>query len=211
MPMPGNTAAMIMNAGAMSPPPTESDCKKLDDNNKERRDELDSKTEDKTLVGAEGDGEGTTVSSAAANGGVVAAHSRQKAQEKCDQTLVAGGNMEDRRQGNSSLNCPPAEPYKHPSPACQKSGHTEARILDYLGALPPGSSITFSIDWRPRNGAPSKMPCEACHKMLCYASDNCKMQVHLCDGDNQPKKLTDRHCPANAQNYQNLREDMGEG
>src|SRR5262249_7770288 len=60
-----NTEATAVNAGGAdeSPPPTIT-CKELSQENNDARDELNAKTEDKTLIGTDGKGKGTTVSSA---------------------------------------------------------------------------------------------------------------------------------------------------
>ena len=212
----GNTVASTVSVAAVSPGgPIKTDCEELKDANDDRREELEGKSKDKTLVGTDGAGQGTTISSGKVSSGgsstTYSAHSRQKANERCPATMVEGGDMADRRAGKSNLDCPPA-PYQHPSPACQKSGHAEARIMDHVGTLPAGSSVTFSIDWRPKTGQPkkSKMPCEDCHKMLCYASDNCKITIHLCDSGGNKKQLDNSHCPANPATYDNLKSDMGE-
>lgn len=212
----GNAAAATVSVAGVSPaPPIKTDCEELSDTNDERREELEGKSRDKTLVGTDGAGKGTTISSGKVSSGgnstIYSAHSRQKANERCPATMVDGGDMADRRAGKSGLDCPPAPPYQHPSPACQKSGHAEARILDHVGGgLAAGSSVTFNIDWRPKTGSPSKMPCEDCHKMLCYASDNCKITIHLCDSAGNKKQLDSSHCPANPATYDNLKSDMGE-
>lgn len=209
----GNTVALTASTGKPGPPPTVKTCEELGQQNDDRRDELKDESEDKTIIGIDEEGQGTTVSSGkiGAGGGstTMTAHSRQKANERLG-TLTEGGKMSDRKKGKSGLSCPPAKPYKHPSPSCQKSGHAEARIID--AAKPPaGSRITFNIDWRPRNGdPPSKMPCETCHGMICYAVKECKMQIYLCDQDGKPQKVTNKECPANAQNYQKLKTKMGE-
>ena len=212
----GNAVASTASVAAVSPGgPIKTDCQELSDTNDERREELEGQSKDKTIVGTDGAGKGTTISSGKVTSGgsstTYSAHSRNKANEKCPATMVEGGDMADRRAGKSGLDCPPAPPYQHPSPSCQKSGHAEARIMDHVGTLPAGSNVTFNIDWRPKTGTPSKMPCEDCHKMLCYAADNCKIQIELCDSGGNKKQVSNpRHCPANPASYKRLKADMGE-
>ena len=102
--------------------------------------------------------------------------------------------MWNRWKGISNLDCPPASPYKHQKPSCQKSGHTEARIMDTLGNSAKNSTILFNTNWLPKKGMPSKAPCEDCHKMLCYAQENCETKIFFCDKNNEPVSLED-YCP----------------
>ncbi|WP_280152281.1 hypothetical protein [Piscinibacter sp. XHJ-5] len=200
--------ATVSNAG-MSPSTIKTDCEELADSNEARRGELDSKTKDKTLVGAEGEGEGTTVSSVkrtAVAGGptkVRSAHNNHKAHEKCPKTLAKGGSG-DVRGGAPTL----CGNYTHAKPTMQKSGHAEARLLDELQNAAP-RRMTLNIDWRPKTGKPSKMPCENCHAMLCAARD-CKHEITLCGKGNKPVALDQSHCPPTKASYQKLKSDMGE-
>jgi hypothetical protein len=198
----GNTVAATVSTGAPAPPATVDDCKNLGNANEERREELEKKTADKSLVGEDGGGEGTTISSGSVGTDTCSAHSNQKAYEKCTETLVQGGAMGDRHSGKSGLSCPPAPPYKHPDPSAQKSGHAEARIMDHLGnagKMKPGSTAAFNIDWRKSSGKRSKLPCKNCHEMIC---DNSK--------EPQPKEVTKEHCPPTANNRKKLKAMMGE-
>lgn len=201
-----------------SPKASDPECAKLDQENETARDNLAEETEDKTLVGVDGDGKGTTVASSRfvpSGGGkatIISAHNNQKAHEFCKENLAKGGNKKDRKTGKSGL-CSEAD-YTHARPRMQKSGHSEARTFDELGRkgiLGPGR-ITFNIDWRPKDPeAPnSSMPCPDCHKMMCAAAENCDLKIFLCDNNNQKKQLTKKHCPADPATYQALQETMGE-
>lgn len=195
--------------------PPDNPCKELDQQNKDARNELSAATKDKSVVGPNGNGRGTTVSSgkfAPAGGGaskIWTAHSNQKAHEFCKKRFANGQKKSLRKKGKSNL-CPQAN-HSHAPPAMQKSGHAEARILDEMLKGRPGrpGKITFNIDWRPKKGAPSKMPCEDCHKMIC-AAQACGIEVHLCAKDGQAKKVDSSHCPANRDSYTRLQETMGE-
>jgi len=195
--------------------PKESDCRQADKRNRRARNKLNSETSDKTIVGQGGRGRGTTVSTAKivngnariVNGNVYTAHNRNKAHKKILKWLVSGGSMGNRRSGKSSLDCPPSPPYKHQTPFCQKSGHTEARIMDTLGSAIKGSTIVFNTDWRPKKGNPSKAPCEDCHKMLCYAQENCDTEVFFCDKNNEPVSLED-YCPQSERNNGDLKKRL---
>ena len=148
-----------MNASKVSPSQPSEDCKQLAAKNEEARDDLKKETADKSLVGPNGNGKGTTVSSGKYRTRARTAHSNGKALEKCSAKFVAGGKPANREKGKSNL-CAAAK-YKHGEPAMQKSGHAEARLLDDLfadGASRSGQ-MTFNIDWRPRKGKKSKMPC----------------------------------------------------
>jgi Domain of unknown function (DUF4150) len=215
---PSNPPSATASTGTPAKPPPNPECEKLDQENQDRRNELADKTEDKTLVGENGDGKGTTVASSkfSPTGGgsttITSAHNNHKAYEFCKKSLAKGGNKKDRKAGKSNL-CPEAK-YKHARPRMQKSGHSEARMFDQLGGkgiLGPGR-ITFNIDWRPKDpDAPnSSMPCPDCHKMMCAAAEHCELKIFLCDNDNQKKQLTSKHCPAEPASYQALQKTMGE-
>lgn len=206
-----------VSAAAAEPPPPDPECVELAQENQNKRTELAGKTRDKTLVGENGNGKGTTVASSkfTAKGGglsqITTAHNNHKAHEFCEESLAKGGDKDDRKDGKSAL-CPEAE-YTHAPPCMQKSGHSEARMFDELGGkgvLGPGQ-MTFNIDWRPKTGAPSKMPCPNCHAMMCAAASKCDIEIHLCDKKGQKQKLSkDGHCPANDETYENLQKSMGE-
>jgi len=206
----GSQTASIASPDAGVPPKT--DCEELEDENSDARTELKNKTKDKTLVGTDGKGRGTTVSSAkitssSVGSGFKTAHSRGKAHEKLPARFEKGGDPADRAAGKSNL-CA-GSGHSHPSPAMQKSGHAEARIFDGMGPT-TGGSVTLSIDWKPKSKkSTSKMPCEDCHKMLCAAEDNCKIEIKLCDKKGKPQKLAG-HCPADQSSYQRLQATMGE-
>lgn len=181
---------------------SENDCETLTNANNNAREKLEEKTKDKTLVGVEGDGKGTTVSSAKftpieGSASLFSAHNRQKAQEKIPEYLVEGGNMEDRKSGKSQL-CASAN-HTHAKPSCQKSGHAEARIFDTLGDKQ--GELVLNIDWRPKKNRPSKMPCKACHKIIC-AAKGCGIEVFICGKDNSKKDVP---CPMNKDNYLKLK------
>lgn len=193
--------------------PQDEECVTLHNENENTRKELKEKTSDKTLVGTDGKGKGTTVSSSMfkpIGGGsptINSAHSNQKAYEKCG-SLAKGGEMEDRKAGKSNL-CEEAE-HEHASPVAQKSGHAEARLLDELfkGGGARSGQITFNIDWRPKKGKPSKMPCLACHKMICAAKE-CDVEIYICDGQENPKPHR-VPCPATPANRKALKKALGE-
>jgi uncharacterized protein DUF4150 len=205
-----------VNGASMAPAATEEGCKELDDQNKATREKMEEKTKDKSLMGATGQQEGTTVSSSSfpagqQGGSVMTAHSSGKALEKLKGQLAPGGDMEDRATGESNL----CNGFKHAPPYKQKSGHTEARLMDDTFAANPGGQLSgqmvINIDWRPKSkpGTSSKMPCEDCHKVLC-AAKKCEIQIFLCDKNNKPQELTEEHCPPEPATYQNLQETMGE-
>lgn len=185
--MGGNSVATgISQAGMAKGDPKTSDCEKLSNANEERREELKSKTNDKSLVGARGTGKGTTVSSAKVKKGrrsvTKSAHNNQKAYEKCTKNLEKGG-CDSVRSGSKRTLC---GNYTHPDPAVQKSGHAEARILDSLGSNP--GVVTFNIDWRRKGKANSKMPCLSCHRMMC-AAEKCGFKIFICGRDNTPYRV----------------------
>ena len=213
---PPNSADTTVCTGTPAPPdPDPSKCKELEEENEKQREALSSKSSDKTLVGPDDDGTGTTMASSEfvpSGGGsptITSAHNNQKAHEFCEESLAKGGEMSDRKEGKSGL-CPEAE-FNHAAPCAQKSGHSEARTFDELGRigkLGPGL-ITFNIDWRPKKSPASKMPCQACHKMMCAAAEKCEIRVFICDKDNKPHDVG-KHCPASPQTYAGLQEAMGE-
>lgn len=189
----------------VAPPAINADCQELANTNDNIREKLSESTTDKTLVGPEGQGKGTTISSAkftSSDGAtsILSAHNKQKANEKLPEHLVKGGKMEDRNSGKSQL-CPEAD-FTHAKPCCQKSGHAEARILDEIGTKE--GSLTLNIDWRPKTKPPSKMPCSACHKMIC-AAKKCNMEITICGKDGSKHLVP---CPANKANYAKLKKKV---
>jgi hypothetical protein len=198
-----NTGATGISQAGMAQAEPAPECEKLSNKNEECREELKGETADKTLVGPNGNGKGTTVSSCQLKTGgrplVRSAHNNQKAQEKCPSSFVEGGE-ENVRRGKQSTLC---GNYKHPAPAMQKSGHAEARLLDTLGGGKPGQ-LTFNIDWKKRRGRPSKMPCRTCHQMMC-AAEECGFEIYLCDNNKQKHRVP---CPANKRNRQSLKKTL---
>lgn len=190
-------------------------CKKLENKNDSTRDELKEETEDKSVIGKDKRGRGTTVSSMSskpAAGGRAAtatAHNNQKAVEKSPSPLAAGGD-ESVRDGSETPLCSGSK-YKHPAPAVQKSGHAEARLMAEMPQSKP-RVVTINIDWQAKDG-PSKMPCRDCHKMLCAAQKDCKHKIYLCGEGNVPQSI-DETCPAKGEptldDYNNLKTKMGE-
>ena len=198
------------------------DCAKLDDRNQKKRSNIKTKSgkesKSKAVAGAKDangvpTGEGTTVSSMCfqpPGGGtkVTSAHNSQKALANTDNGFVEGQDMAKRETGESNL-CPEAN-HTHATPYKQKSGHTEARLLDERGkqGFPPGSTLTLKIDWRPsgKGGDSSPMPCTDCHKLLC-AAKKCKVNVFLCDEKNEKKELTEEHCDEN-DGYKKLQDTL---
>ncbi|WAC72253.1 hypothetical protein OU995_22240 [Roseateles sp. SL47] len=213
MPATGNPGTATVNKAAMSPAGSSTDCQELDQANQNRRTELANRTSAQRLVGPEKKGRGTTVSSVKRtplSGGRTkfrSAHNNHKALEKCPKTLSPGGSR-SVRTGTTPTLC---GNYSHPSPpswAMQKSGHAEARLLDELMNGAP-RRMTFNIDWRPKTGKASKMPCDACHRLICAALD-CKHEITLCAKGNQPVPINQQHCPATDTSYAQLKADMGE-
>ncbi|MCI3953282.1 MAG: hypothetical protein K0R53_2781 [Burkholderiales bacterium] len=209
----GNPGTATVSNAAAAASPIKSDCEELADANAARREELGGKTSDKTLVGPDKSGKGTTVSSvkrtpvAGGTSSVRSAHNNQKAHEKCQKTLAKGGSPEVR-SGAAKTMC---GSHTHDAPCEQKSGHAEARLLDELPNGPP-QRMTINIDWRPKRGAPSKMPCESCHKLICAAREHCKHEITLCAAGKPPKAVPvdDTHCPPTKSSYLKLQGDMGE-
>lgn len=189
------------------------DCENLKDKNKEERATIATKTKNKTIVGANGEQEGTTVSSckiapkqAGASSTVISGHSRGWAHEHMDGKFAKGGDK-NTRKGETSVLCGKNN-VKHAPPYKQKSGHAEARILDEkIGARGDPCKITLSIDWRNKDGERSKMPCEDCHKLICEALQ-CGHDIELCDRAGKPQPVTE--CPANAGSYRDLQIKMNE-
>jgi hypothetical protein len=201
-------------------PPIKDDCKELAQANDDARHDLWWKTDDQSLMGENvkvsdqlsfpnGSQSGTTVSSMAVGspGGesiwTFTAHSSQKAYEKFPGTFESGGG-EAVRSGNAPTLCG----YTHPPPAQQKSGHAEARLFDTLGSTwTTPVKMTFNIDWRPNQGAPSKMPCKTCHAMMC-AAKKCDHQISLCKADGKQVELSKEHCPVTKATRRRLKKDM---
>ena len=209
---PGNGCMAPDNAGVYVSVEKTETCKELEQANKDGREELAEKTQNQKVVGTDGKGCGTTVSSMKYQGNkggrpfVRSAHNNQKAHEFCPDRFTSGGLMSNRKQGISEI-----KNYTHGTPYDQMSGHAEARLLDALGALkkgdiPPGK-VTFNIDWKPRDlqEDPSKMPCEVCHKMMCSMDSN--VRVYVCGADRKEREVP---CPVSPQNRKNLRKSLGE-
>ena len=208
--------SMTTDIETMSPGMAQTECKKLDDKNQKTRDELKENTKDKSIVGKDEDGKGTTVSSMSAHnrggGGDTAAtaHNNKKALEKSPSPLAPGGN-DKQRNGEETPLCGNSE-YKHPDPAMQKSGHAEARLMAGLSHT-PAKAVLINIDWKPSSGGASKMPCPDCHKMLCAAGKDCEHKIFLCGSEGKVVALAET-CPkegdAPGQGYRSLQKKMGE-
>lgn len=208
--------SMTVDIEAMSPGMAKTECKALSDTNKARREEIDSKTSNKSAIGKDGEGKGTTVSSMKAHnrggtgGTTTSAHNNKVAQEFCPSSLVKGGN-DKVRSGEETPLCGKSD-YKHPAPASQKSGHAEARLMADMAQSPPKAAL-INIDWKPGAGGSSKMPCPDCHKMLCAAAKDCGHKIYLCDKEGKAQDIADT-CPkeedAPGEGYDNLKKKMGE-
>ena len=228
-----NTCAGTASVAKSAPPSGDTECEKAANQNRDKRGELERVTSDQTLVGPPGSngsptGEGTAISTAIVRGPeggtrTLTAHNNNKAHEKIS-GLVPGAEMKDKivdgkvelnkkdqpkQIRKSSLDCDADDPYQHPGDSCQTGGHAEARIMDTIGSAGRGSSVVFSIDWRPSGlgGIVSKIPCENCHKMLCYAQDKdkCNMKVSICDRNGEPVDLKD-FCPSDVNDNHNMLE-----
>ena len=99
--------------------------------------------------------------------------------------------------------------YIHPGGG--KGAHAEAKIINHLYGMPgstmQGGSILLNIDWRfNRKSGPqqSGMPCETCFKMLCHAEKECKINIYICDKNNNPRPLSDGDCENDEDAYTNL-------
>lgn len=215
-----NPPSATLSTGKPKPGlPRKITCKKLAERNEQARNDLLANTDDKSIIGSDREGKGTTVSSAqsiskSGKSNVVSAHSNGKVDEKMPGEFEMGGDPKDRAKGKSGL-CKGAG-HSHPSPAMQKSGHTEARIFDGMGPT-IGGSVRMSIDWRPKSGGePSKMPCPDCHKILCGAATKppkgCGIKIELCDSEGKAQQFNKdgEHCPATPSTYQALKVTMGE-
>jgi hypothetical protein len=206
--MSASVAAMtVLTGGTAVGVIKDPDCVELKKKTDEKRKELDEASSDKSIVGHDDGGGGTTVSGMKSAGGIATAHNNQKAYERCPNGMSKGASSEVRKGEETPL-CPDST-YKHPAPAAQKSGHAEARLIGGLGGA-TGQSLTFSIDWRPKSGGRSNMPCPDCHKMLCAAKKDCDLDISLCDKQGQKHALSDEHCPATPESYIALQETMGE-
>ena len=202
----GNSVATGMNKAGQLKKEKNPDCETLKDRNDERRQDLkDTGTTDQDVVGPDGKGKGTTVSSCRVKTGgsprTVSAHNNQKAQEKCPSGFASGGD-DKVRSGKKKTLC---GNYTHPDPAEQKSGHAEARILDTIGSGPP-TALLFNIDWRPNTGPRSKAPCPTCHDMMC-AAEKCGFVISICNKKNESFRVP---CPVTPANRKALKKALGE-
>jgi hypothetical protein len=176
----GNPGTSTVSQASMQPAGAASDCQELQ------------QAKDKTLVGANGTGNGTTISSVKrtpigeGSTKVRSAHNNMKAFEKCPQTLSPGGSKAVRRGAPGPCG------HVHGAPSMQKSGHAEARLLDELLNAAP-RRMTLSIDWRKGNGKRSKMPCKACQGMMCKVKE-CGHEITLCNKKGKPVVLSPEHC-----------------
>jgi hypothetical protein len=207
----GNSGGTGPEVSSQIPPPTKEDCEDLKQENQAARQELAAtNTTDQDLVGPTGNGEGTTVSSAAfkpAQGGaakILTAHNNQKAHERCKRRFAAGGKKSLRKKGASSL-CDEAE-HTHGKPHMQKSGHAEARILDEMFKGRPGrpGQVTFNVNLIKKSGNRSNLPCKSCHAMMC-AAKKCGLEIFLCNKSGEPQPLTNNLCPPTSSKRKALR------
>jgi len=212
---PGGGSTMT-DAKKPKPGDAKTDCQKLDEKNSQTRGDLSSNTSNKSIVGHDEQGAGTTVSSVVsrpAGGGraqVATAHNNQQAVEKCPNPLAPGGS-DKVREGKETPLCSESK-YKHPDPADQKSGHAEARLMAEMPQSRP-RVVTINIDWQPKTEDGSKMPCRDCHKMLCAAMKDCGHTIYLCDSKANKVDISDT-CPEKGEptkkDHDKLKSKMGE-
>jgi hypothetical protein len=141
------------------------------------------------------------------------ASSSGKAQEK-NPAMVSGGTP-DMKTGKEAVMCKPPT-FKHPEGGA--GGHGEAKIFNEMterinkqkpGCSMSGGSVLLNIDWRytlPSTGKTayrSGMPCRTCFKMLCHAATRCKIEIFICDEQNQPQSIAD-HCKNKKKGYLDL-------
>jgi hypothetical protein len=198
-----DSLAIGVNEAATAEAPQESDCLELNRINESLRDHVGKNSGSRRLTGMppHKEQEGTTISSCKTQptGGGTAtsksAHSNHIAHKRFSDLFIKGGG-EEVRSGKVPVMC--SKDKKH-TPDYKdnykrKSGHAEARILDELGDQ-KGMKMVFKIDWRPRSGGRSNLPCDACHRLMCIAMKECEHEIWLCNRKN-PQKLTDDDCKA---------------
>lgn len=205
----GNTAAMTVNAAAMSPPDlSKTTCEELDDKNQDERSKSVAGLQAAPQTGDVKDslekaqGAGMTFSSAKVsvnigNGqsisGVASGCSNAKARECNPGGLVDGGTSAAKNGGEPVL-CPEAD-YTHPKGGA--GAHAEAKIFNEMsemakqsGGTLQGGSVVLNIDWRYKAADKqvygSGMPCRLCYRMMCAAT-KCGIQIHICDSKNEPQ------------------------
>jgi hypothetical protein len=210
----GNTVALTVNVGAVSPPKyQDSDCQELKTQNETQREKtrqnLSSAMEqtpsgelEKALSMVRGNGSTFTsarVDVGSPNGRVQGGPtgcSNGKARERGNNAMVKGGSTE-MKNGDASVMCKPPE-YKHAKGG--SGAHAEAKIMNELTELGGGSiaggSVLLNVDWRYRLPSTGKhyksgMPCPTCYRMLCHASKNCGVKIFLCDKDGKPQELSE--------------------
>jgi len=201
---PSTAAVGPKTGGVQPPPPINPVCEELKGRGDAGREELAGARRDQSIIGAGGTGRGTTVSTCEIRRGgppsVRMAHSNQKAQAKCPGSFTKGGSTAVRNGSESGL-CN----HMHPSPTMQKSGHAEARLLDDMAGKKMPARITFNIDWRPRIGPPSKMPCKTCHDYMCKIKSDCDVEILLCDKKGRSHPVP---CPASLRNRKALKQTL---
>ncbi len=214
---PMNSGSTTVSTGQPGTPPTEKDCEKLDEKNKEERKKVTeelkdenslNKEEQKTLDKAQGTG--MTVSSVNSQvpgaEGIFSGCSSGCAQTFNPSGLVSGGTSEQKMGGAGTL-CD--DSYTHC--AGGSGAHAEAKIVNHMSELPGssmrGGSMLFNIDWRFKRGGEahqSGMPCTQCHKMMCHAMKECEIKIFICDKDGKPQPLTEEDCKGDDQARENL-------
>jgi hypothetical protein len=126
---------------------------------------------------------------------VVEGGSSEVKQGQPSRVRKSGAQKFDARKERAGTLCDGT--YVHPGGGA--GAHGEAKIINQLTdkvgkANLGGGSMLFKIDWRfdyLGKTYKSGMPCRHCFKMLCHAATECGIEIYLCDGNNQPKKLNE--------------------
>jgi hypothetical protein len=163
-------------------------------------------------------GTGMTVSSAQSQvpgaEGVFSGCSSGCAQEFNPSGLVGGGTSDqkmglnkdtrasdDPKHDDAKENAGVLCDKSHVHPGGGAGAHAEAKIVNHMSGIPgsamQGGSMLFSIDWRFKREGKAKqsgMPCTHCHKMMCHAAGECKIEIFICDKDGNPQPLTKEDC-----------------
>jgi hypothetical protein len=187
----GNPAAGVnaANQSLSDIPPT--DCKELEKNNEKLRSDLseDSSESVSKPFGSKG---ATTVAHGSLNGGIPIGTTSRLLPSRYDKRVVQGMWAEKdtskrkqiRKTGKSNL-CP--EPAFHYKKAFRPhQSHCESKILETLfapGKPKPTGTLLLNINWKNSSNPNSKLPCEACERVLCHAQKKCKLIIELCQED----------------------------
>jgi hypothetical protein len=178
---------MQINDGDTANPPPPPDCAELNDKNTKLRSDLQKDPAKDTKEYFAGS---STVAHASFDAGPAAGAVSRLLVQRYDRRVVKGlwGSEAGRKkiEARTSNLCPDPE-FKYDSGYRPHQSHCESKLLETLfdpaGTPPTGGSLLLNINWQIKGKPSSKLPCDACKKLLCHAQKECGLNIQLCKED----------------------------